>query len=208
MGIWSTGFGAWTTGYGAWSTGYGAWSTGTLSTALATTFSGNLPLWNAIKLSQAQSLVPELGRGVKVAVINSGINLRHPSFTGKLDLANAKDFIGNDATPQEVNGNTIGYSVGYGHGTAVANIILQVAPNATILPIRVLDTNGGGDTATIITAITHARDAGAKIINLSPRQHHLLGGPQQRHQRRGVQRHGGGVRLRQHRRHPDHLPGA
>ena len=165
MGIWSTGFGAWSTGYGAWSTGYGAWSTGT--TTAATTFKDNLPLWNAINLSQAQALVPELGRGVKVAVLDSGIDLQHAAFQGKLDLTNDKDYIDGDMSPQEVNGATSGYSEGYGHGTAVADIVLQIAPNATILPIRVLDANGNGDTATIGAAISYAADMGAKVINLS-----------------------------------------
>ena len=165
MGIWSTGYGAWSTGYGAWSTGYGAWSTGT--TTAATTFSDNIPLWNAINLSQAQALVPELGRGVKVAVIDTGIDLTHAAFQGKLDTANAKDYIDGDMSPQEVNGATSGYSEGYGHGTAVADIVLQIAPNATILPIRVLDSSGNGDTATIASAISYAADMGAKVINLS-----------------------------------------
>ena len=166
LGIWSTGYGAWSTGYGAWSTGYGAWSTGTTSTA--TTFSDNLPLWNAINLSQAQTLVPELGQGVKVAVLDTGIDLSHPAFSGKLDTTNAKDYIDGDMTPQEVNSNTTGgFSDGYGHGTAVADIILQIAPNVTILPIRVLDSTGNGDTATIAAAISYAVSAGAKVINLS-----------------------------------------
>ena len=169
MGIWSTGFGAWSTGFGAWSTGYGAWSTGTVNANVAaTTFKDNLASWNAIKLSQAQSLVPELGKGVKVAVLDSGIELAHPAFKGKVDRLHDKDFIGGSMTANEVNTGKGGKnSHGYGHGTAVASIILQVAPNATILPVRVLDSEGVGDTATIITAIDYAVDQGAKIINLS-----------------------------------------
>ena len=121
-----------------------------------------------IKLSQAQSIAPKLGQGVKVAVIDTGIDLDHPSFKGKLDLTNAMDYIDGDTVPQEVNSNTSGdFSAGYGHGTSVASLILQVAPKATILPIRVLDANGGGDTATVTTAINYAVSKGANIINLS-----------------------------------------
>ena len=168
MGIWSTGFGAWSTGYGAWSTGYGAWSTGSTTTSTSTTFKANLPFWNMIKLSEAQSIAPQLGAGVKVAVIDTGIDLRHPSFKGKLDLTNAKDYIDGDAKPQEVDGDTSsGFSMGYGHGTSVASLILQMAPKATILPIRVLDPTGGGDTATVVSAINYAVSKGANIINLS-----------------------------------------
>ncbi|AWN24298.1 peptidase S8 [Deinococcus irradiatisoli] len=165
VGVWATGFGTWSSGYGTWATGYGSWATGT--TSAATTFTDNVPIWNAINLSQAQTLVPELGKGVKVAVIDTGIDLSHPAFQGKLDLAGAMDYLDGDSSPQEVNSATTGYSDGYGHGTAVADIVLQVAPNATILPIRVLDPSGGGDTATIASAISYAVSAGAKVINLS-----------------------------------------
>ena len=171
MGIWSTGFGAWSTGYGAWSTGYGAWSTGKLAdsaAAASTTFKDNLPFWNMIKLSEAQSIAPQLGAGVTVAVIDTGIDLNHPSFKGKLDLTNAKDYIDGDARPQDVDGDTTSaFSAGYGHGTSVASLILQMAPNATILPIRVLGPDGGGDTATVVSAINYAVSKGVDIINLS-----------------------------------------
>lgn len=161
------GFSAWSTGYSAWSTGYSAWSTGT--TSAATTFSENLPSLDAIRLTDAQALVPELGRGIKVAVIDTGIDLNHGAFAGHLDTVNMKDFLLNTSTPQEVNASTVAgtYSDGYGHGTAVADLILQVAPNATILPLRVLDGNGGGDIQTIANAISYAVSSGAKVINLS-----------------------------------------
>ena len=164
---WSTGYSAWSTGYSAWSTGYSAWSTGT--TSAATTFSENLSSWNAIRLADAQTLVPELGRGVKVAVIDTGIDLNHGAFSGHLDTVNMKDFLLNTSSPQEVDSSAVAgtYSDGYGHGTATADLVLQIAPNATILPLRVLDGNGTGDVQTIANAISYAVTSGAKVINLS-----------------------------------------
>ncbi|UBV44344.1 S8 family serine peptidase (plasmid) [Deinococcus taeanensis] len=163
---WSSGYSAWSSGYSAWSSGYSAWSTGTTSTA--TTFSENVPTWDLVGLSGAQTLVPELGKGVKVAVIDTGIDMNHPAFAGKIDTTYAKDYLDGDNVPQDVNLNTDGtFSAAYGHGTAVAGIITQVAPNATILPIRVLDGNGGGDVATVAAAIDYAVASGAKVINLS-----------------------------------------
>ena len=161
------GFSAWSTGYSAWSTGYSAWSTGT--TSAATTFSENLSSWNAIRLADAQTLVPELGRGVKVAVIDTGIDLNHGAFSGHLDTVNMKDFLLNTSSPQEVDSSAVAgtYSDGYGHGTATADLVLQIAPNATILPLRVLDGNGTGDVQTIANAISYAVTSGAKVINLS-----------------------------------------
>lgn len=165
FGSWSTGFGSWSTGFGSWSTGFGSWSTG--ATSQATTFLDNVVAWNLVRLSEAQTLAPELGRGVKVAVIDTGIDLAHPAFAGRLDTANAKDFVDGDNVPQEVNGVASGFSDGYGHGTAVAGLVVQVAPRATILPIRALDANGGADTSTIAAAISYAVSRGARVINLS-----------------------------------------
>lgn len=120
---------------------------------------------NQINLQAAQALAPNLGRGVTVAVIDTGLDLGHPAFAGALAPASAwKDFYGNDAVPQDEG--TLGVG-GYGHGTAVASIILQVAPAATILPIRVLGSDGSGDVAMVAQAISYAASKGAKVINLS-----------------------------------------
>ncbi len=100
---------------------------------------------------------------MKVAVLDTGIDLNHPSFQGKLDTSNAKDFIDGDNVPQE--GSAL--LSGYGHGTAVASVVLQIAPKVTILPIRVLDADGNGDTSTIASAIDYAVSAGARVINIS-----------------------------------------
>jgi thermitase len=100
---------------------------------------------------------------VKVAVIDTGIDLSHPAFVGKLAPSTEwKDFVDGDATPQEVAGGK-----GYGHGTSVAGVILQVAPNAVILPVRVLEPGGTGDLDKVIMAVDWAIQKGAKVINLS-----------------------------------------
>jgi subtilisin family serine protease len=130
FGTWATGFGNWATGFSTWATGYSTWATGTSGTTTATTFKENIPAWNMIQLSEAQSLVPELGQGIKVAVLDTGIDLNHPAFRGKLDTGNARDYIDGDSVPQDVNGTASGFSDGYGHGTATANIVLQAAPRS------------------------------------------------------------------------------
>jgi subtilisin family serine protease len=75
-----------------------------------------------------------------VAVLDTGIDLNHPVFAGK--LLPGKDFVDNDDDPSEEYASG---SRAYGHGTHVAGIIALIAPNAKILPIRVLDENGIGD---------------------------------------------------------------
>jgi thermitase len=120
--------------------------------------------WRQIRLEQGQTLAPNLGADVKVAVIDTGIDLKHPAFVGTIDETNMWDFVGNDATPQDEG--TLGIGA-YGHGTNVAGIILQIAPRAKILPLRVLGADGSGDVTRVAAAINYAVGRGAQIINLS-----------------------------------------
>jgi thermitase len=152
---------AWGGGNRAWGGGYRAWGGG--SSSSPTTFTENVPMWQKIKLVEGQNVARNLGRGVKVAVIDSGLDLNHPAFAGKLAPASEwKDFVDNDNVPQDV-----GSGNGFGHGTGVAGVILQVAPNVTILPIRVLEADGTGDLDDVVAAIDWAIKKGAKVINLS-----------------------------------------
>lgn len=125
----------------------------------------NNALWQQVKLEQAQQLAPHLGEGVTVAVIDSGIDLQHPAFQGALsDASTWHDFYAGDDVPQEEG---VAGEGAYGHGTNVAGIILQVAPKAKIMPLRVLGADGSGDVASVAQAIRWAVQKGAKVINLS-----------------------------------------
>jgi thermitase len=118
-----------------------------------------------IRLQQAQAKAPNLGVGVKVAVIDTGVDLEHPAFAASLaPQAEWRDFYDADLLPDEEGVMGVG---GYGHGTAVAGIVLQIAPNATILPLRVLGPDGSGDVLNVAQAIDWAVAKGARIINLS-----------------------------------------
>jgi thermitase len=161
LSAYNNGFRAWGGGNRAWGGGYRAWGGG--GTTYPTTFTENQTVWSQIRLTQGQNLTPNLGRGIKIAVIDSGIDLAHPAFVGKLAPSSEwKDFVGNDSNPQEVSGGN-----GYGHGTAVAGVILQVAPQTTILPIRVLEPDGSGDLDDVVLAVDWAIAKGVKVINLS-----------------------------------------
>jgi thermitase len=157
---WGGGKSAWGGGWNAWGGGWNAWGGGT--SMLPSLPSENRAAWRDIRLPQAQALSKNFGAGIKIAVIDTGIDLNHSMFSGHLAPSTEwKDFVDGDATPQEVAGSS------YGHGTAVAGIILQAAPRATILPIRVLGADGVGDTDNIALAIDWAIQKGAKVINLS-----------------------------------------
>jgi thermitase len=159
---WAGGHAAWAGGHAAWAGGHAAWAGGDFEVTRAE----NYDAWKQVHLDTAQQLAPNLGAGVMVAVIDTGIDLEHPIFAGHLvDASLWKDFVDGDSTPQEVG--TAGADMGFGHGTGVAATVLQVAPKALILPIRVLKPDGSGNTANVGAAIQYAVSKGAKIINMS-----------------------------------------
>ena len=154
--IWAGGgLAAWTGG-----TARAIWAGGTYSPVPE-----NTTTFQQIKLLTAQQLAPLLGVGVKVAIIDTGMDVWHPAFTGMLAPANEwKDYVDGDSLPQEVG--TLGVG-GFGHGTAVASLVAQVAPRIILLPIRVLGPDGSGDTVNVAAGLDYAVSKGAKVINLS-----------------------------------------
>ncbi len=95
------------------------------------------------------------GKDLTIAVLDSGV-YAHESLAG----INIKQF---DLvqTPEDPQADYTG------HGTAVAAIAHDVAPSADILSVRVLDSEGVGDTFTVAEGIITAADNGANVINLS-----------------------------------------
>lgn len=100
------------------------------------------------------------GGGLIVAVIDSGVSLSHPALAGHL-LA-GRDFVDNDLVADEEPGGS-----GWGHGTHIAGIIAHMAPDAQILPVRVLDPQGRGNSFAVASALEWAVGQGADVINLS-----------------------------------------
>ncbi|MBV9959755.1 MAG: S8 family serine peptidase, partial [Acidobacteria bacterium] len=104
-------------------------------------------------------------RPIVVAVLDTGIDLNHPAFAGRLVApSDMYDFVGNDPDPSEEGSAEIGP---YGHGTHVAGLIAMVAPDAKIMPLRVLGADGKGDFFRLAEAIKFALAHGANVINLS-----------------------------------------
>ncbi len=102
---------------------------------------------------------------VTVAVIDSGIDATHPNLEGKILKACGAEMI--DGRYRIVEGPVPDNRDVYGHGTAVAGIITQIAPNARIIDIRVLNTKLVGAGAAAVEGFRHAIDERVRIINMS-----------------------------------------
>ncbi|GGV09966.1 type VII secretion-associated serine protease [Streptomyces litmocidini] len=122
------------------------------------------------------------GKGVRVAVIDTGVDDVNPQLRAAVDARSGKDFLkpdkDNPSVGDEKRGKTDGTVDEVGHGTKVAGIIaarsrkgtgfVGLAPEATIIPIRQNDEKNSGKSDTMAQAITYAVDkAGADVINIS-----------------------------------------
>lgn len=121
-------------------------------------------------LNLAEAHQTNRGAGAVVAVIDTGVQLGHREFAGK--MVAGYDFVGNDSGPYDVGDGRDNDFDGVkdemvGHGTHVAGIVALAAPEAKIMPIRALDTEGRGTTFGIAKAIKFATRRGADVVNLS-----------------------------------------
>ncbi|MBI6545501.1 MAG: S8 family serine peptidase [Cyanobacteria bacterium NC_groundwater_1444_Ag_S-0.65um_54_12] len=105
------------------------------------------------------------GRGARVAVLDTGIDVDNPDLTPNLDLANSRSFI----TTEDLTDL-------HGHGSHVAGTIaaarngfgvVGVAPAAQVVAVKVLDQQGYGDDFGIMQGIRYAADLGVNVINMS-----------------------------------------
>lgn len=130
-------------------------------------FFGQTPLFNS-RLPAAWD-VTHGSSTIDIAIVDTGVKLSHPDLASKIvpgtDIVNSDPLANDD----------------HGHGTTVAGIAAAVndngigiagaAWNARIMPIKVLDSSGGGADSDIAAGVTWAADHDADVINLS------LGGP-------------------------------
>ncbi len=114
--------------------------------------------------TNAISVIPgHGGAGVKVAVIDTGIDCTHPDLSP--NCVWAANFVKGSKKTDE-----------FGHGTHVAGIIaardngfgvIGVAPEATLYAVKVLDANGSGSWSAVASGIVWAVQNGMHVINMS-----------------------------------------
>jgi subtilisin family serine protease len=103
------------------------------------------------------------GRGVRVAVIDSGIQAPHPhvpAVAGGVTIS-----IDADAGDLRIDQGTFADRIG--HGTAVAAAIHEKAPEAELWAVKVFDSRLSTSAPVLARAIESAAESGARIINLS-----------------------------------------
>ena len=102
------------------------------------------------------------GRGVRVAVVDSGIDTEHPALKGKI-----KESV--EAVPEGgqilFKPSTSGDQAG--HGTACAGIITSIAPEVELHSVKVLGPNASGSGEMFLMGVDHAIKQKMQVVNLS-----------------------------------------
>ncbi|WP_368739660.1 S8 family peptidase [Enterococcus casseliflavus] len=106
--------------------------------------------------NEGASIELSTGAGVRIALIDSGVDLNHPILSTKIDLDSAVSFVPDEPYIQDMNS----------HGTSVAGVIAQIAPDAIITPYKVLSSTSG-DSFWALQAIIQAVNDGQDILNMS-----------------------------------------
>jgi hypothetical protein len=109
---------------------------------------------------------PKASRRVKVAVLDSGINVEHVDLSSNIEKSLSRSFVPSEPSIEDLNS----------HGSHVAGIIAArrngrgvqgVAPDAGIVALKVLDANGNGKWSSIFEALRYAATIKADVVNMS-----------------------------------------
>ncbi len=104
------------------------------------------------------------GMGIKVAIVDTGIDPDHPDFAGRI-VAGAS-FVDGDYRDENGHGTHVAGIVA-GSGAASGGRYRGVAPEASVYVARVLDRDGSGAMSGVMAGVEWAVDQGVQVINLS-----------------------------------------
>ncbi|MER7937230.1 MULTISPECIES: S8 family peptidase [unclassified Streptomyces] len=105
------------------------------------------------------------GQGVKVAVLDTGVDAGHPDLTGR--IAESKDFSDSGSTTDHFGHGTHVASIVGGSGAASGGTRRGVAPRADLLIGKVLGDDGYGSESQVIDGMEWAAAEHAKVVNMS-----------------------------------------
>ncbi|MFI5682179.1 S8 family peptidase [Streptomyces cellulosae] len=105
------------------------------------------------------------GKGVKVAVLDTGVDTTHPDLASL--VTESKDFSGTGSTDDRIGHGTHVAATVAGSGARSGGLYRGVAPGAEILNAKVLDDSGEGSASSVIAGLEWAAAQGAKVANLS-----------------------------------------
>lgn len=114
------------------------------------------------RLDRAWAFGDATGAGVRVAIVDSGIEASHPAIGGALARSVRVELHGDDAEVVEDDPVDV-----VGHGTACAAIVHSLAPSAELMSVRVLGPDNRGKGPAFAAGLEWAIGAGATVINLS-----------------------------------------
>lgn len=140
----------------------------TVKVSRPTTREEGLEMASPSNMVDAQSLwsMGINGTGIKVAVIDSGIDKNHPDLNGK--VIDEINFVETEETTEDLLGHgTMCAGIIAGSGQASGGKHMGIAPGASLLNVRVIDSDGDGQVSDIISGIEWALDNDADILSLS-----------------------------------------
>lgn len=121
--------------------------------------------WHLAKTNAPTAWDRALGRGVTIAILDTGVESSHPDLAAA--MVPGWNFYDNNSNTADV----------YGHGTAVAGTAAAIANNAQgvsgvagaakIMPIRICDPSGSATYSAMAQGLTWAVDHGARVANIS-----------------------------------------
>jgi len=139
----------------------------------------SVPLIRGLQTQISGAGFSAAGAGIRVCVVDTGIDSNATMYSSRIDAAAGWDFVNGDSNPED----------DHGHGSHVAGTVLGgtnvtvnsclgvqnaqgVAPQATLIGVKVLNASGSGSTSNIVAGINRCASAAlpngrANVINLS-----------------------------------------
>jgi len=128
--------------------------------------------WGLEKIGAAAAWTRTTGAGIRIGIIDTGIDLEHEDLAGK--VVESTSCVGSGGDPAKCKGSA---QDDQGHGTHVSGIaaaskdngkgIAGVAPDAQLVVVKVMNAQGTGSGSDVIAGIKWAVDHGARVVNVS-----------------------------------------